>query len=196
MTAPARRGLRMLRGDRASQLVEFAVALPLLIVLVIGIFDFANAFSLKHKLTDAAREGARFASNQPSSDLSQTVPNSIQAVASLVGNIILNDKMDDCGLSNSADQSVNHAPGTLTWTVTASAGSCPGPISLEINHGFTFQSPPSSVYATAMTVEATKVTISYAYKWQFNSVITLLVPTANYPGTTQLTSVSVMQNLN
>src|SRR5205809_5457764 len=42
--------LLSLRSDaQGSQIVEFAVALPLLVVFVVGIFDFGNAFSLKHK---------------------------------------------------------------------------------------------------------------------------------------------------
>jgi Flp pilus assembly protein TadG len=35
------------RHDHAAQLVEFAVALPLLVVFVVGIFDFSSAFTLK-----------------------------------------------------------------------------------------------------------------------------------------------------
>ena len=31
--------------DHGAQLVEFAVALPLLVVFVVGIFDFSNAFN-------------------------------------------------------------------------------------------------------------------------------------------------------
>ena len=32
----------------ASQLAEFAIVLPLLMVLMIGIYDFSNALSVKH----------------------------------------------------------------------------------------------------------------------------------------------------
>src|SRR5579871_1785524 len=35
--------------DSAAQLVEFAVTLPLLVVFVVGIFDFSGAFTLKQK---------------------------------------------------------------------------------------------------------------------------------------------------
>jgi len=34
----------------ASQMAEFAVCLPLLIVVVVGIFDFGEAFNVKQKL--------------------------------------------------------------------------------------------------------------------------------------------------
>ena len=32
-----------------SQIVEFAVALPLLLVVVVGIFDFGNAYNISKK---------------------------------------------------------------------------------------------------------------------------------------------------
>jgi len=45
---------------RAGQaLVEFALVVPLLILLILGIVDFARAWNVYEVLTDAAREGAR-----------------------------------------------------------------------------------------------------------------------------------------
>jgi len=44
----------------------------LLIVVVVGIFDFGEAFNVKQKLNGAAR-GARFASSLPTNDLSAAV---------------------------------------------------------------------------------------------------------------------------
>ena len=55
-----RGALRRLGGAEAAAMAEFAVALPLLIVLVVGIFDFGAAFNLKQELNNALREGARF----------------------------------------------------------------------------------------------------------------------------------------
>jgi hypothetical protein len=60
--------------DRASQIVEFAVSLPLLVLFVVGIFDFSSAITLKQKLTNAAREGARVAAADPANDLGGAVP--------------------------------------------------------------------------------------------------------------------------
>ena len=45
------------------------MALPLLVVFVVGIFDFGGAFNLKQMLNNIAREGARFASSLPTNDL-------------------------------------------------------------------------------------------------------------------------------
>ena len=56
---PGRRAI--LRGCEGAQLLEFALVLPLLVVLVIGVSDFGGAYTLKDKLANAAREGARIA---------------------------------------------------------------------------------------------------------------------------------------
>ncbi|MGO9170095.1 MAG: TadE/TadG family type IV pilus assembly protein, partial [Candidatus Sulfotelmatobacter sp.] len=70
---PAKRPLivvrRALRNDCATQIAEFAVSLPLLVLFVVGIFDFSGAVTLKQKLTNAAREGARVAAADPANDL-------------------------------------------------------------------------------------------------------------------------------
>lgn len=52
---------RRRRDDpRAGQaLVEFALVVPLLLLLLLGIVEFARAWNVHQVLTDAAREGAR-----------------------------------------------------------------------------------------------------------------------------------------
>lgn len=46
---------------RGQAVVEFALVLPLVLILVIGVFEFARAWNIQQVLTDAAREGARVA---------------------------------------------------------------------------------------------------------------------------------------
>lgn len=48
-----------LRDERGASAVEFAMIVPLLIVLVLGIAEFGHAFSVQGTLSAAAREGAR-----------------------------------------------------------------------------------------------------------------------------------------
>ena len=49
------------RGERGAALVEFALAVPLLLVVIAGIVDFGFAFQRYEVITNAAREGARMA---------------------------------------------------------------------------------------------------------------------------------------
>ena len=48
-------------GPRGQTLVEFALVLPLLIVVLVGIFDFGRAIYGYNTANNAAREGARLA---------------------------------------------------------------------------------------------------------------------------------------
>jgi Flp pilus assembly protein TadG len=47
--------------DRGAAMVEFALLLPMLLLIVFGIIDFGRALNAQITLTQAAREGARLA---------------------------------------------------------------------------------------------------------------------------------------
>jgi Flp pilus assembly protein TadG len=47
------------KGERGQNLVEFALVIPLLLLLVIGIAEFGRAWMTKNILTGAAREAVR-----------------------------------------------------------------------------------------------------------------------------------------
>ncbi|GAB2764900.1 TadE/TadG family type IV pilus assembly protein [Sinomonas soli] len=51
--------MRTSDSERGAAAVEFAIVLPVLLVLLLGIIDFGRAFSAQQTLTYAAREGAR-----------------------------------------------------------------------------------------------------------------------------------------
>ena len=51
----------MLKNQRGAAAVEFAIVLPLLALILFGTIDFALLFYNKQVLTNASREGARFA---------------------------------------------------------------------------------------------------------------------------------------
>lgn len=46
-------------GQAGQALVEVAIALPILLALLVGIFEFARAYNVQQVITNAAREGAR-----------------------------------------------------------------------------------------------------------------------------------------
>ena len=61
--SPGRRGRvsRLLRSRRGQSLVEFSLVLPVLLIMVFGIIDFGLGLRSYISLTNATREGARFA---------------------------------------------------------------------------------------------------------------------------------------
>src|SRR5215469_14940436 len=57
MTHPVRRGSA--NSERGAAAVEFALLLPLLVMLIFGMIDFGRAINAQITITQAAREGAR-----------------------------------------------------------------------------------------------------------------------------------------
>jgi Flp pilus assembly protein TadG len=53
--------LRRLRSEHGSELIEFAIVLPILLLVFAGIVDFALLFQRYLTISNAAREGARIA---------------------------------------------------------------------------------------------------------------------------------------
>jgi len=53
------------RGDRAAVLVEFALVLPLLIILLLGTITAGLALNAKQQINHAIREGSRYAATVP-----------------------------------------------------------------------------------------------------------------------------------
>lgn len=67
---------KFIREDKAAAMIEFAIVLPLLLLLVGGIIDFGRVFFDINNLTNAAREGARVGA--VATDLSIASLNSIR----------------------------------------------------------------------------------------------------------------------
>ncbi|HXH07878.1 MAG TPA: TadE family protein, partial [Vicinamibacterales bacterium] len=59
-------------NERGAALVEAAVTIPILLLIAVGIFEFGRAYQTWQVLTNAAREGARYAVT-PSSTTENTV---------------------------------------------------------------------------------------------------------------------------
>jgi Flp pilus assembly protein TadG len=173
------RGL-LLGSVEGAAIVEFAVALPLLIVLVVGIFDFGGAFNLKQELSNAMREGARFGAAQPTNDLCTGcgAPPSVDAIRYLVDSYLVAAKINDCGLGGAG------IPGSgPPWVYSASAGGCAGTLTLTIARDAVggLATPSCSLTVSnygGITAYApcTKVSISYPYQWHFNTVLHLISP--------------------
>src|SRR3954463_5821485 len=64
---------RRLREQRGASAVEFALIVPLLVVLVLGIAEFGHAFQVQGTLSAAAREGVRSMALQNNPTAARTV---------------------------------------------------------------------------------------------------------------------------
>lgn len=190
---------RGLCGTEGVQIVELALVLPLLMVLLVGIFDFASAFNLKQQLTGVARAAARFGSSSPTNDLSSGgTPNSITSIRNFVDDSLTKQGINDCSLTRTFGTS--SAPAQLLWTYTATGNGCPLPGMTVIVDRSCCASPAPSLTATidgqTVNIIATHIQISYPYQWQFGKVFGLLNAGANYAnGVTQIITDAYVPNL-
>jgi Flp pilus assembly protein TadG len=180
-----------LQGSEGVQIVELALVLPLLMILLVGIFDFGNAFNLKQKLTSAARAAARFGSDSPTNDLNAGgTPTSITSIRNLVDDYLVAANMNDCGLVRTVGA---QSPPQLEWTYSAAGNGCPGTLTLTIDRS---NAVPATVGGQPVQVISTHIRISYPYQWQFGSVFSLVSPGANFAnGVTQIATDVYVPNL-
>lgn len=61
MKTPERDAKRVSRDERGQAMVEFAIVFPLLLLLMVAVFEFGRAWNVYHAENDAARLGARSA---------------------------------------------------------------------------------------------------------------------------------------
>lgn len=184
-------------ANAGSAILEFAIVLPLLVVFVVGIYDFSAAFNQKQKIEQAAQEGAITAGAQPTTDItSAAITSTATAPASLVPVVtaIFNSLAGSGALPNANSGSCT-PPGIPTGTglsATYTIGGCAGGSSgdnlvITISRGWV--SGSGSPVAIGTTV-----TIVYPYHWRFNRVIQTLIPGANYAPITPLTESATVQN--
>lgn len=160
---------RRFRSDSGSQLVELGLVLPILFLLIVGIWDLGSAIAMKQKLTNAAREAARIsASNstnmplscataaQPAPCCTGSTPCSITAAADATFEYLhqANIDKDNC-LSGATPNNSGYV-----WTWTCSSNSA----ELKINHAYV-----TIVNGVANT--NTRVTLIYPSPWQLGSFL-------------------------
>ena len=140
------------RSAAGAELVEFALVLPLLLLLIAGVWDFGSAFLLKDKMTNAAREGARIAVSTPlkTADCSSSTPCSIVAAADAV-------KQYMSGAGNDAGCIVPDQPSSFTVPDRANYV-CESGIALDIDRG-------SAIETGAGAIPATRVTLTFPVRW-------------------------------
>jgi Flp pilus assembly protein TadG len=188
---------RLLRDSNGSALLELAISLPLLVVFIVGIYDFSGAYNQKQKLESAAQEGAIVAAAQPTGDIETTNgdPQSLRSVVTAIFNsvagsgVMPNANQGMCSATNATASKT----GPLQWTYAIQG--CPDTINIIINRGWVpnVGAVPPITDASTLTV-GTLVTVVYPYRWRFNSAIQLLLPGATYNATTYLSETAKVHN--
>ena len=184
------RALRMWKWRRASrerrargvELLEFALVLPLLLLMVVGVWDFGSAFALQEKLTNAAREATRIVVSTPllnKPTCPTTMPCSIVAAANAAKIYLENAGVTQASCITPDSPSTTSA-NNRAWTYTCKT--VPG-VSLMIDRGYTF------TLAGGGVVPATRVILTWPAQWKLAGML----PAGSLPQTVSTTV--VMQNL-
>ena len=151
------------RRDRGQAVIELALTLPLLLVIVLGVFDFGLMFQKYEVVTNAAREGAR------------------------VG--VLPDYTPALARARALDYM---AVGGLTGAPRGSVDSCAGALApSEICVSAVIGTTPITVGGVTKTVNVITVIATYDHEYRFvGPLMTLFGGTL---GTTRISAASMMR---
>ena len=125
------------RGDRGAAAVEFALLVPILLIVVFGIVDFGLLMNSSSLVSNAAREGARVGSLEGTQKASEDAAKA--AMTGLIGTI----PGPGTGLV-AACSTGGATPATCTgWTGTSGTTAAPagGTVTVTITYNYTWLTP-------------------------------------------------------
>ena len=129
-----KRGVR--GGERGQALVEFAIIIPILLAVLLGIVEFARAWQIQQVVTNAAREGARVSVIATATDAQVVAAiNTYCASAGLDMSQVAMSYTPNPGVSGTPDTvtvSYNYTYGLFgpVMNLLGSGGSTPGSVNL------------------------------------------------------------------
>lgn len=134
-------------SEDGSAIVEFALILPLLLLLIIGLIDFGRMGFVQVSIASASREGARLSSFYPSGPTSnQDIQNLVESsapgaasMAQLAGSSSLNVTITPCSSTVSADNTAVTVSTNFKWLLPIGLVSIVSPGS-TLGQGFTLSS--------------------------------------------------------
>ena len=141
---------RRLRTDKGAALLEFALILPLLVMLLLGVVDFAYLFAQNLDVRHGAREGARLVAvnyqpNPANSGASQTTDIVNEVMARMDASALTTVTLEACGTGTvgdgaKADVTVQGQTltGVLDWAI-------PNPITLSSHVEIKIEQPATWV---------------------------------------------------
>jgi TadE-like protein len=134
------RGIRKIwRCQQGVAAVEFALALPLLLMLVFGLIDFGLAMYAKGLITNASQEGARFGAIYRLNSLSVSdIQTHVQAYLQTAG-----------------------FPAPVTITVAGAGGPSGSPLSVRVDYAYHLQTLPELVAGLAGDLDLSAETVRH-----------------------------------
>jgi Flp pilus assembly protein TadG len=102
-------------SERGAAAVEFAILLPLLLMLVLGTIEFGRAYNAQITLTNAARDGVRVMAiaNDPTGAKTAT-KTAAASVSTTISDADITLSTDACSTGNQVTLTVSHNLSTIT----------------------------------------------------------------------------------
>jgi len=98
----SRKWFRVWQDERGQALAEFAMVLPLILFFIAAILEFGRAWNIKQAVTDAAREGARYAvvmdASMSVSDVEDKIEERLALASIETSNITISSPDPDCAV--------------------------------------------------------------------------------------------------
>ena len=130
---------KSLRAESGASAVEFALLLPLLMLILFGIIEFGFALYQQAILTNASREGARLAIVQSVPPITTT------AVGAKIDTYLL---------------SAGIAPASVTQTISPIVGVTGTPVTVTLTRPYTFVSLPGLTSLLSGTSLSSTITLT------------------------------------
>jgi Flp pilus assembly protein TadG len=132
------------RADRAAELLEVALVLPLLLSLLLGMISFARAYNAYQTITRAAREGARMLVLTDCATCSNTEYSSASA-RTIVDNVLLSANFNPTAVTNYS--------ATYVWTDSTYATPQQCGVDISFTYPFQLAIPFTSVNLTNLNLQ-------------------------------------------
>lgn len=139
------------RGEHGQATIELALTLPLLLLVVLGVFDFGLMFQRFEVVTNAAREGARLAvlTSQYSTAAARQRALDYLASGGITGSV--------CNAGTAGSLCVTVTPGTTTIAGTTPALTVNEMVvSVQYDHQHVFVGPIMGLFGSPLSVTPLK----------------------------------------
>jgi Flp pilus assembly protein TadG len=155
----------LIHNQEGQALVEFALVLPLLILLLFGMVEFGRGFNYWNDATHISAEGARFAVVNRKPDPGNAASLQVQ----------LRNQADTAELRNGGSSAL------------------PAPAQVCVN--FPLPGAPDGNNPAPKIGDPVRVTMTFTYHWlpALDTVTKLIDTTKSFPATTTFTSTSIMR---
>jgi Flp pilus assembly protein TadG len=115
--------LRRLRSERGAAAVEFALVLPFLLLLLLGIIEYGRLFYLQNSLTNAARVAARTMVIESSAQMATAAAD---AQSRAVSAAVVSPALSSGQVSVSACAANSATTVTISYPISQLSGFMPG----------------------------------------------------------------------